>query len=335
MGARMKWAAAFVLVVALAAPAAAQDSYLLVIVGLGGDPENSALFHQWASTLVDTARVRFELPAERVIYLGEDPARDPKRINGRSTREEIEAAVDRLAARIRPGDQVFIVLIGHGAAAAGEAKFNLPGPDLGVKDYARLVARFANQTVVFVNTASASGGFVSALAGPNRVVIAATKTEGERNQTRFGEFITAAFATPEADLDKDGRVSMFEAFTWARQRVMETYERAREIPTEHPVMDDGGDTKGADAPGKSGGDGLLARSVFLAPDPSARAAASTTDPALKALYEERRALEGRIAALKVSKDRLSEADFDRQMEQLLLDLARKNREIREKEKKEP
>jgi hypothetical protein len=319
-------------VLTLAAPAAGQDSHLLVIVGLGGDPENSALFHKWASTLVDAARDRFQLPAESVIYLGEDPARDPKRINGRSTREGIEAAVDRLASRARPGDQVFIVLIGHGAAATGEARFNLPGPDLGVKDYARLVARFAAQTVVFVNTSSASGGFVAALAGPNRVVITATKTEGERNQTRFGEFFAEAFATSEADLDKDGRVSLFEAFTWARRRVMESYEKERQIPTEHPIIDDDGDGKGTDEPGKGGADGSLARTVFLAPDAGAHAAASATDPALKALYEERRAIEGRIAALKTSKDRVSEADYDRQMEQLLLDLARKNREIREKEK---
>jgi hypothetical protein len=323
------------LLLALAAPAAAQESHLLVIVGLGGDPENSALFHKWASTLVDAARERFQLPAESVIYLGEDPARDPKRINGRSTKEGIEAAIDRLAARARPGDQVFIVLIGHGAAAAGEARFNLPGPDLGVKDYARLLSRFAAQTVVFVNTASASGGFIAGLAGPNRVIITATKTEGERNQTRFGEFFTGAFSTNEADLDKDGRVSLFEAFTWARQRVMDSYAKEREIPTEHPVIDDKGDGKGIDDPGKGASDVSIARTVFLAPDPAARAAAATNDPALKALYEERRAIEGRIAALKASKAQVTAAEYDRQMEQLLLDLARKDREIREKEKKQP
>lgn len=325
---------ALVVVLALAAPAAGQDSHLLVIVGLGGDPENSALFHKWASTLVDAARERFQLPAESVIYLGEEPTRDPKRISGRSTKEGIEGAVDRLAGRARPGDQVFIVLIGHGAAATGEAKFNLPGPDLGVKDYARLLSRFSAQTVVFVNTASASGGFIPALAGPNRVIITATKTEGERNQTRFGEFFTAAFSTSEADLDKDGRVSLFEAFTWARQRVMESYTKEREIPTEHPVIDEKGDGKGIGEPDKGASDVSLARTVFLAPDPAAHAAATTNDPVLKALYEERRAIEGRIAALKASKGRMTEAEYDRQMEQLLLDLARKDREIREKEKKQ-
>jgi hypothetical protein len=321
------------LLLALAAPAAAQDSYLLVIVGLGGDAENSGLFHKWAVTLVDAARDRGKLPPENVIYLGEDPARDPKRISGRSTREGIEAAVDRLATRARPGDIVFIVLIGHGASATGEPKFNLPGPDLTMKDYARFVARFAAQTVVFVDTASASGGFVAALSGPNRVIITATRTDGERNQTRFGEYFTEAFATDDADLDKDGRVSLFEAFTWARQRTLSSYEQQRQIPTEHPVLDDDGDGKGTDEPGKGGSDGALARTVFLAPDAGARAAAATTDPVLKALYEERRAIEGRIASLKASKDRMIDAQYEHDMEQLLVELAKKNREIREKEKK--
>jgi ATP-dependent Zn protease len=75
--------------------------------------------------------------------------------------------------------------------------------------------------------------------------------------------------------------------------------------------------------------------VFLAPDPGARAAAATTDPVLRALYEERRGIEARIAELKASKDRLGDAEFDRRMEQLLVELAKKDREIREKEKKQP
>ncbi len=63
------------LVVPLAAPAAgaqsgAPDSYLLVIVGLSGDAENATRFHQWASTLVDTARDRGGLAPEHVsVYM--------------------------------------------------------------------------------------------------------------------------------------------------------------------------------------------------------------------------------------------------------------------------
>lgn len=319
----------------VASPAAAQTSHLLVIVGLAGDRENGDLFHRWAVTLVDAARDRYGLPAESIVYLGEDQSRDPKRINDRATREGVESAVDRLAARARPGDRVFVVLIGHGSAGAGESRFNLPGPDLTAKDFARLLAKLGAQLVTFVNTASASAGFVAALSGRDRAIMTATKTDGERNQTRFGEFFVEALASAEGDLDKDGRVSMFEAFTYARRRVEEWYKKEGQLLTEHAVLDDNGDGKGSDAVGQLGTDGALARTLFMTAEAAGRGAAEeTADPALRALYEERRAIEDRIAALKASKDRLEPAQYQQEMEQLLVELARKSRDIREREKKE-
>jgi hypothetical protein len=323
------------LVLGMAAPAWAQPgSHLLVVVGLGGDSDNAERFHRWASALVDGARDRFGLPAEDVIYLGEDPARDPRRCSGRSTREAIEEAVDRLAARARPGDRVFIVLIGHGASATGAARFNLPGPDLTAGEFAKLLDRFAAQSVVFVNTASASGGFVAALAAKNRVIITATRTEGERNQTRFGEYFADGLSGLDADADKDGRVSLLEAFLWAKGRVAESYERDGQLLTEHAVLDDNGDGKGSDTPGQLGSDGALARTVFLAAAPAGDGALdNAADPELRALAAKRRAIEDRIAALQAAKDTTEAAAYARNLEELLLDLARTNRAIRERQKK--
>ena len=326
---------ALALLAALGSPSRAHaqpGSHLLAIVGLGGDLENSDRFHQWASTIVDAARGRYGLSAESVVYLGEDPARDPKRISGRSTREAIAAAVDRLARAARPGDIVFVVLIGHGASATGGARFNLPGPDLTAAEYAALLNRFASQTVIFVNTASSSGGFVQALAGRNRVVIAATTTDGERNQTRFGEFLAEAFTADGADGDKDGRVSILEAFNWARTRVAESYKRDGQLLTEHAVLDDNGDGKGTAAPGQPGADGALARTLFMSTGSAAPAIADQADPELRALVARRDALEARLAALRAAKDKTDPKTYEADLEQLLIDLARVNRSIREKQK---
>ena len=336
MGARVRRALAVAIVVlACAVPARAQQaSHLLVIVGLGGDLENADRFHRWAVTLVDAARGRYGLPPESVIYLGEDPSRDPARIGGRSTREGVAAAVETLAARARPGDRVFIVLVGHGATASGVARFNLPGPDLTAAEFAKLLARLNAQSVVFVNTASASGGFVAALSGKGRTIITATKTDGERNQTRFGEFFVSALATPDsdADTDKDGRVSVLEAFLWARARVVDSYNRDGQLLTEHAVLDDNGDGTGTDAPGQPGGDGALARTLFLSAASGARLTADQGDPELRALVAQRDGLETRIAALKAAKDKTDPEKYERDLEQMLIDLARVNRRIREKQK---
>ncbi len=307
-------------------------SHLLVVVGLGGDLENADRFHQWASTIVDAARGRYGLSADSVVYLGEDPARDPKRIGGSSTREAIAAAVDRMARAARPGDTVFIVLIGHGASATGGARFNLRGPDLTAAEYATLLNRFAAQTVIFANTASSSGGFVQALSGRNRVVITATTTDGEKNQTRFGEFFAEGFSADGADGDKDGRVSLLEAFNWARTRVADSYKRDGQLLTEHALLDDNGDGKGAAAPGQPGGDGALARTLFMSAASAARAIPDQADPELRALVARRDALEARIAALRAAKDKTDPKTYETDLEQLLIDLARVNRSIKEKQK---
>jgi hypothetical protein len=322
-------------VLMLVVPARAQQaSHLLVIVGLGGDLENADRFHQWAVMLVDAARVSYGLPAESVIYLDEDPSRDPARISGRSTREAIAAAIARIAERARPGDRVLVVLIGHGASATGGARFNLPGPDLTAAEFAKLLDRLSAQTVVFANTASASGGFVQALSGKNRTVITATKTDGEKNQTRFGEYFAAAFAATEADADtdKDGRVSVLEAFLWARSRVADSYNRDGQLLTEHAVLDDNGDGKGSDAPGQAGGDGALARTLFLSAASSTRPAADQGDPELRTLVARRDVVEAKIAALKAAKDETEPEKYERDLEQLLIELARVNRALREKQK---
>jgi hypothetical protein len=326
-------AAAVAIALALCAPAFAQGSHVLVIVGLGGDHENAERFHRWASVIVDAATGRYGLPPGSVVYLGEDPARDAARISGRSTRDAVEAAVARLAAAARPGDRVFVVLIGHGASATGEARFNLPGPDLAAAEFGRLLGRFSAQQVVFVNTASASGGFVAALSGKDKTVITATRTDGERNQTRYGEFFAEALATDDADMDKDGRVSMLEAFTWARRRVVESYERDGQLLTEHAVLDDNGDGKGTDEPGQPGVDGAVARTLFLSAGTGQSSPVPDADPEVRALVERRQALENQIAALKASKDKTAPAAYASELEALLIDLARTNAAIKEKVKR--
>src|SRR5688500_17230282 len=117
--------------VAAAIPAAgAQQSQLLIISGLGGERQYSDAFYEWSVTLADAARNRHGLSGDQIIYLAEDPSRDSARIQGKSTAAEIRAAIRTIARRTSAGDQVFIVLIGHGSATNAESKFSMPGADL-------------------------------------------------------------------------------------------------------------------------------------------------------------------------------------------------------------
>jgi len=312
-----------------ASRASAQATHILVITGLGGDPAHSETFKDWADRFIDAAVERHGVPAESVVYLAEKPDGDA-RTHARSTSDNVRQAVAELSLRAEPGDPVFILLIGHGSYSGGESHFNLPGPDLSAADFALLLDQLSEQTVAFINVSSASGGFVEALSGEDRTIITATKTGMERNEALFGGYFVDAFAQEGADLDKDERVSLLEAFQFARQEVARAYELDNRLLTEHAMLDDNGDGKGSGDPGIGQADGALAQTMFLM---SAAAAAerSTDDPEFQRLYEERAALQRRIDELRALRDQMDPERYEAQLEELLVDLALKNREIRARE----
>src|SRR5262245_4438099 len=165
----LKLLLASLLVWSLATPVLAQTTHLAVIVGLSGDPEHAELFQRWAATLVD-ASAKLGVERDHVIYLAEKPEADPKRITGKSNKEEIVKAFDAMS-KAAEDDVVFIVLFGHGTYEGKIAKFNLPGPDMTPDDFETQLKRLRSRHIVFVNTASASGPFMQALAAPGRTIV--------------------------------------------------------------------------------------------------------------------------------------------------------------------
>ena len=143
-------------------------------------------------------------------------------------------------ARAATGGQVVIVFIGHGAGADAESRLSIPGPDVTVADVQRWLAGFPRQRAAFVALASGSGDMLPILATPGRVVITATKTSFERNESKFGEYFVHALTADVADADKDGRVSLLEAFRYAQRETKRVYDDASKIQTEHAQLDDDG-----------------------------------------------------------------------------------------------
>jgi hypothetical protein len=302
----------------------AGSSHLLVIVGLAGEPEHGELFRKWAGTLVETAAGRFGIARDRIIYLDADA--EAKGAAAKSTRQEIERAFDRLSKQAASDDVVVVVLIGHGSFDGRVAKFNLPGPDMTAADFAPLLKRLPAGQIVFVNTASASGPFLAELAGPGRTIVTATRSGAEQYSTLFGGFFIEALANEAADTDKNKRVSILEAFNAARREVATAYQREGIMLTEHAMLDDSGDGKGALEPAADGADGRIAAIVALGS--AADAAPLPSDPTLRQLYVERRDLERRVESLKLLKGGLEPARYASELEKLLIALAEKTQEIR-------
>ena len=295
-----------------ASPVFAQQTHLLVITGVPGDEEHATQFQKWADAFVDAAKKKDSVPDANITVLKERGA----------TKEGVEKAFADLAAQVKPSDAVVILLIGHGSFNGQQAAFNLPGPDLTVADWGKLLGKLPSQRVAFINTSSSSGAFLPAIAAPGRVVITATKTGGERNETQFPEFFTAAFADPSADRDRNGHVSIAEAFEFAKAKVVQAFQQKGNLLTEHATIDDGGE-------------GRLAATMFLGIGRGDAAFnVDMTDPEVKKLVDQRDAIERDIAALKLMKATMDEAKYDAQMEKLLTDLEVKTKALRDRQKKE-
>lgn len=262
------------------------------------------------------------------------PAADPARtaeIDKRAipaTRDNVRATLSKLAQDMKREDVAMIVLFGHSTFDGVDAKFNLVGPDLEATEWERLVNALPGR-VVFVNTTAASAPFMKRLASNGRVVITATDNPAQRYQTVFPEFFSRAFEASEVDLDKDNRVSIWEAFAYASAQVKQYYRQRGQLSVERPVLDDTGDGVGKES-GESGPDGSIASRTFLdnSDDPGAG-----TGPALSELINRRNSLEADFDDLKRKRTFMPAGDYEKQRDQLLIEISRISHEIRLEQRK--
>ena len=318
-----------------AAPQAPQApvpaTHVLIVAGVGGAPEYEQAFLDGAMKMAGAARTGSGVPDSAITVLTEHPERDPRRIAGRSTRIEVQRAIARIAKAARAGDLVFVLLIGHGSARDGHSFLNLPGPDMSTADFARALKPLSAQRVAIVNTASASAEFIPLLSAKNRAIITATSSVMERNETRFSRHFIAAYAGNVADADKDGRLSLLEAYTYARSEVAREYESANQLQSEHAMLDDDGDGKGTAEPGAHSADGALASRLFLREGAAAAnvvAGAGSNDPRVAALLHHKDSLDAKIDALRRRKASMDSTAYERALETLLVDLATTNQTLR-------
>jgi hypothetical protein len=303
------------------APAEAADQYALVVTGASGGDAYARKHDTWRESLVTTLQKTFSYPDDHLIVLAE---REGPGV-ARATEANVRAALTRIARRASPDDVVLVMLMGHGTGYDGEdAKFNLVGPDLSAVQWARLIAPIKAR-VVFVASAGSSFPYLQTLAARGRIVVSATDSSAQRFDTVFPEFFIRALSASSADTDKNGRVSVWEAFVHAGSAVRQWFEERGQLATERPVLDDNGDGEGSEGDAARG-DGSVARATYLqAATPGLAESAEVAE-----LVRQRGEVEARIDTLRASKDRMTPELFERQLETLLLELARLDRQIREK-----
>jgi hypothetical protein len=295
--------------------AAFADSSALILRGVAGDDEHAEKFNKWTEDTRKALVEKFAFSPDRVMVLADRM----------TAQAEVKKAFATLKTQLRPLDTLFIFFIGHGSGE-GDYKFNISGPDLTATDYNTLLSSLTVGRIVIVNGTNSSGGAIETLAGKNRVIVTATRSGQEGNDTVFYEYFVEGLQKAEADEDKDQKISVWEAFKYATAGVDRFYKEEGRLVTEHAQISDNGAAKIAanakEIP-------QLARSLVFQVDRPV----VTSDPRLAALINERREIEQKIEALRLGKSGIPEPEYEKQMEELLVQLALKNQQIRAQEPK--
>lgn len=298
---------------AISAVLPADAATVIVVAGAPGEDEFAPDFDQQVASW---AAVSAKAGAKHIV-IGTEP---PGSVSDRERLQQV------LAEEPREGrGEVWLVLIGHGTYDGRDAKVNLRGPDVTAAELAEWLKPF-RRPLALINTASASAPFMARLSAPGRVIVTSTRSGHEQNYARFGKFLAEALPDPKSDLDKDGQISLLEAFLSASHRTAEFYKTDARLATEHALVDDNGDGLGTPADWFRGVratkrtrdgsslDGSRAHQFHL-----------VRSPAEQQLPAEVRAkrdqLELQVSRLRDSKAKMSEDAYYRELEQLLLQIA--------------
>jgi hypothetical protein len=297
----------------VATRSARADTYFLTIAGLGGEPDYEQRFTGLAA---DLDRVFKSAGAISHVFT----------LSGKNaTRPRLAETMQLIAEQARPEDDFVLILIGHGSFDGAQYKFNLVGPDISGAGLAQLCSRIDSRRQLIVNTTSASGGSIVALAKGGRAVIAATKSGTEKNATVFARYWVEALQDPKADADKNDSISALEAFQYATAKTAAFYASQKRLATEHAVFADTGTSAAVRVASTASGAGRLLSGLPLVRLGAERAA--TSDPAKRGLLAKKEQLEQQIDTLKYQRAAMSPEQYKQQLTESLVALAKVQGEL--------
>jgi hypothetical protein len=302
--------------------ATAETRYALIVSGATGGQDYAAQYSRWSADLSRTLVDVLKFDAASVTVLSESP-----RASSAATAENVRRGLASIRAGMTRDDLLIIVLIGHGTFDGVDAKFNLVGPDLESAEWSALLRPLPGRVVV-INTTSGSFPFLERLAAPRRIVVTATDSSAQRFDTVFPEYFIRALSDEAADIDKNGRISIWEAFAAASGNVRRHYQQRGQLSTERALIDDNGDGVGKEVTG-AGEDGSYASRTYLdVPRPGA----APTDEVLLKLLQRRTTLEAEVDDLKIRRTFLPPAEYAREFERIMIELAKVSHDIRARAK---
>ncbi|MBX2880987.1 MAG: hypothetical protein KTR32_13680 [Granulosicoccus sp.] len=261
----------------------------LVVGGLGGTDIYQERFDDDAATVAQALR-----------SLTQDESAVRLLVGPEATLDAIDGALQTFAGD--PFEKFILILIGHGTSDGRSYRFNIPGPDLTTDELVAGLSSIQSEQQAVVLASSASGELLDVLASPTRVVVTATKSAGEINAVKFGEYFALALGSTSADIDRNEILTLAEAYRYATEQTAKFYESRKLFASEHSRIK-----------GEGASDLALA---FLGALQQAQ-----SNPAVAALLDERLDLEVAFHELKARKPTMKRNDYYGELESLLINIS--------------
>jgi hypothetical protein len=228
--------------------------WVVILVGLGGDPVYDQKYADVSAAWQKTFEQQWGIPAEQIIR----PAAP-------LTAEKIRQTLAEVATQAAAEDSFWLLTLGHGDHDGRHARFHVPGRDPTEEDWPRWLVDVKCREQVIWLTHSSSGWLIKPLSKPGRVIVSATEAAEEENETEFPYALAKVWQSPakHCDANGDGRVSLAELFPHVVAAVNERFKADERVPTEHAQLDDNGDGKASEELNPAKTDGALAETIIL------------------------------------------------------------------------
>lgn len=237
------------------ASSTAGNRFALILCGHPGDSDHVEPFRATVEKIRAGLADHYQYSADNIHVLsgGDEPddedSTTPEDASRPATKENIVAEVALLKEKLTDTDSLLVVAIGHTFFDNNQAWFNLHGPDIQQKEFAELFRDVKAKEQVFLITIPCSGYYIRELSAPGRIVITATETDLEVNETLCPHVLGDMFSQAPVskwDLDADKQLSVFEFYIALCRGVADRYTDETLIATEHGLLDDNGDGRGSE-----------------------------------------------------------------------------------------
>lgn len=216
--------------------------------GTPGDDEHHQFYETNLASLRQSLTQRYAVPAANITVLY-----GPKSAgyDGPCTREALLAELKNVVtySKTAGAGPAWIILQGHANPVSGGALFNLPGPDVSMREMGDVLRDCAPQfPLVVLGTTTASADLVKRVSAPGRFVITATALGDKDGETEFPRALAQSLANIGSDGNHDGVLSLTELFLATNQAVLAIYKEGNFVVGEHAQLDGNGDGKATQRP---------------------------------------------------------------------------------------